>query len=78
MEIDKTIGGIWDDNLTRLDDIAYYLYIKYRKEKNVVVSHSAQLLFCSLKSFMYNRYYDDALLIMRNEKILKLKTKIYE
>jgi len=73
MEIDKSVGnGVWNGKSTELNDIAYFLYLKYRLTQNFVVSPTKQELFLK---FMYKEYYDNALLIMRSEKINKIKEK---
>jgi len=78
MELDKTIGH-WKDGVTELDNLAYHLYC----QKQLFNDDPA---FLTQKSFLYwgkhpdaslnqnsFKFFDDANIIIRKEKIEKLK-----
>ena len=81
MKIDKSIG-IWVEDTTCLDDIAYLLYIQYLKNnyefegyRIPVGSYSSQKIFLrgykNNNAFVIN-FYNDAKKIIRKEKVNKL------
>ena len=78
MELDKSWGS-WKYGSSLLDDVAYSLYLEYRKNntKPGYVPYTSQGLFV-FGGGIYKRYYDEAELIIRREKILKIKSKIDE
>ncbi len=78
MEIDKSIGE-WlnvkyepytKHHITYMDDLAYYVYCQPRKnrKKENIASQAAFLLHPKV----YGRFYDEALLLIRKEKIDKI------
>ena len=77
MEIDKRLGGNWSLQENELDDLSYYLYVK--KHRNNGFLFDQYLFTWTYKANMgHSKYYNDALLILRKEKIRKLINKIYE
>lgn len=75
MELDKSWGS-WKYGTSLLDDVAYSLYLIHRKNnsKPNYAPYTTQELFI-FGSDIYKRYYDQAELIIRREKILQLKSK---
>lgn len=77
MVIDKSFGK-WDDNLDYIDDIAYYLFIKYilslGTNSDLIMSQASMYFVRHTKgtNIFVDRYYDEAKLILRREKIEKI------
>ena len=77
MEFDKSIGpGYWClSDSTPLDDIAFSLLCDNIKKKNG--EYRNQIFFNRWKEeFPYKQYYDQAKVILRNEKLNKIKNGI--
>lgn len=87
MIIDKSIG-IWNDNLDYIDDIAYYLFIKQivysgLEKSPDITSQSVLYSLYHMKTSnlpissidRVRSFYDDAKLILRREKILKILSR---
>lgn len=79
MEIKKDIGE-WIDvkyepnpkyHTTYLDDLAYYIYCQPRKNR-MKENITRQRAFI-LHPKVYRRFYDEAISIIRKEKIIKIK-----
>jgi hypothetical protein len=79
VEVKKDIGEWMDTrydsftkhHLTELDDVAYYVYCQPRKNrrKENIATQRAFLLHPKV----YSRFYDEAILLIRKEKIEKIK-----
>ena len=79
MEFDKSIGtGYWNvKNSTLLDDLAFSLICEEIKCKKGYYRN--QSFFRQHKDgFPYNKYYEKAKIIIRNEKLKKIKYSINE
>jgi hypothetical protein len=75
MIIDKSTHGVWDDNSTYLDDIAYYIYLSRRKKfKNLQTYMNQSYLIKNHRP--NNKDYKKAKIIIRQEKINKIKERI--
>lgn len=77
MEFDKSIG-CWDEIFaTELDDIAYSLYIEsIDKDSDEIEELMVQGFFVRWKELEYiSKYYESAQLILRNEKLNKIKNR---
>ena len=76
MELDKSWGS-WKYGTSLLDDVAYSLYLTYRKNniKPNYAPYTTQELFIFFGSNVYKNYYYQSELIIRREKILQLKSK---
>jgi hypothetical protein len=80
VEIDKNIGN-WitdeDDRYTLkvsyIDDLAYHIYCQYRKNR-IKENISTQVSFM-IHPKVYWRFYNEARLLIRKEKINKIKRK---
>lgn len=59
------------NNYTELDNIAYYLYATKSKKFGLTDKN----VFIDYKNVFYMTYYDEALLILRNIKIKKIKNR---
>lgn len=82
IEIDKNIGNWITDQgkstfkISYLDDLAYHIYCQYRrnrKKENI----SSQVGFL-IHPKVYWRFYNEAEMMIRKEKILKVKSKYYD
>jgi len=75
MDIDKS-RGYWTkgSETTYLDDLAYYMYCQYRKNKPTYNLTSQDAMMVHPK--VYRRFYNEALIIIRREKLNKIITKI--
>lgn len=76
IKIDKSIGNWIPDeqhsifSVKYIDDIAYHLYCQYRKlRKKENISHQMVVI---LHKKVYKKFYQDAELIIRVEKIMKV------
>ena len=74
MEFDKSIGpGYWClSDSTLLDDLAFSLMCDHIKKRNGEYRNQAFFRH-HRKGFPYNIYYDKAKIILRQEKIKKIK-----
>ncbi|MFW6225835.1 MAG: hypothetical protein ACOC3V_02650 [bacterium] len=78
--IDKNIGN-WIPieqhsmfNIEYIDDVAYHIYCQYRKERQI--QNITPQMNVLVHKKLYRRFYDEARLLIRLEKILKLKEKL--
>jgi len=77
MEFDKSIGpGYWNvEDSTYLDDVAFSLMCNDIKKRNG--DYRNQAFFKHWKeSFPYNKYYEKAKLLIRQEKIKNVNNRI--
>jgi len=75
MEIDRNIGYWNAENTSILDDMAYMLLVK-QMEKDIM-DHVSQVYFLNYKNdFPYSRYYKEANLLIRQDKITSINSKI--
>jgi len=77
MEFDKSIGpGYWNvEDATYLDDVAFSLFCDDVKRRNG--DYRNQGFFRHWKDgFPYNKYYREAKIIIRNEKLNKIENGI--
>ena len=63
-----------DNNLTILDNKAWGVYQKYKTEHSVL--DNIYFFAYHKDSFPYNKYYDEAKILLRKDKIELLKNKI--
>lgn len=78
MEIDKSIGGKWNDYSTKIDDISYYLYLKnllrnVKNKNSIFIYDQDSFVFTYYNSdYAFKTFYNKAKLELRKEKILKI------
>ena len=77
MELNKKYG-VWgdSDNISRVDDIAYSLYVKYMLSTfgdDTGFGSQGTLILC--KNSKKNLYYKKANILLRKEKLEKLNEK---
>ncbi len=72
MEFDEKIYkiGKWDDYATIIDDIAYYLYCKNEIQLESYVIYIQKAFYNSVGS---EKYYEKAKILLRKEKINKIR-----
>jgi len=72
MEFDEKIYkvGHWDDTATLLDDIAYYLYCKNEIQLELSAIYIQKAFYNSVGS---EKYYEKAKILLRKEKINKMR-----
>jgi len=73
MEFDKSEKGYWNaTDSTYLDDVAYNLF--YTTQINNGYKYVNQLFFRHhRKGYPYSKYYQEAKILIRNEKISKIQ-----
>lgn len=81
MLIDKT-KGTWCDSSTLLDDIAYKLYvdmvleITHKYNQPYIIFEQSDIIYSHINHDAYSGYYNNAKIILRREKIEKIKRNI--